>query len=43
MVRGRLRRLRPYWENDDVWARTGFGAIDDDLWRAVLADRQAAR
>ncbi|NPC95700.1 hypothetical protein [Nocardioides sp. zg-DK7169] len=42
-VRTRFRRLRPYWEGDDVWARTGFGAISDDLWRAVLEDRQAAR
>jgi len=43
VVRGRLRRLRPYWEGDDVWARTGFGAISDDLWRTVLEDRRAAR
>ncbi|WP_166133587.1 hypothetical protein [Nocardioides ochotonae] len=43
LVRGRLRRLRPYWEGDDVWARTGFGAISDDLWRTVLEDRRAAR
>ncbi|MEV4422887.1 hypothetical protein AB0L40_23340 [Patulibacter sp. NPDC049589] len=30
---------RPYWERDTVWARTGFGAIDDDLADLVLAGR----
>ncbi|MBC2932987.1 hypothetical protein [Nocardioides sp. zg-1228] len=29
----------PYWERDDVWARTGFGAITDDLAGDVLAER----
>ena len=30
---------RRYYEADTVWARTGFGAISDDLWRLVLDDR----
>lgn len=33
----------PYWERDDVWARTGFGAITDDLARDVLAERTGER
>lgn len=37
------RRRRPYWEDDTVWARTGFGAIADDLWSAVLDDRRSRR
>lgn len=37
------RGTQPYWERDDVWARTGFGAISDDLARDVLADREDAR
>ena len=28
---------RPYFERDTLWARTGFGAIADDLARRVLA------
>ncbi|MGH3357264.1 MAG: hypothetical protein ACRDO7_00580 [Nocardioidaceae bacterium] len=30
------RRERPYYERDDVWARTGFGSIADDLGNLVL-------
>ncbi len=30
-------RDRPYWEQDSVWARTGFGAIDERVADAVLA------
>lgn len=37
------RGTQPYWERDDVWARTAFGAITDDLARDVLADREDAR
>ncbi|NYE35307.1 hypothetical protein F4692_000411 [Nocardioides cavernae] len=37
------RGAQPYWERDDVWARTGFGAITDFLARDVLADREARR
>jgi hypothetical protein len=37
------RRTVPYWERDDVWARTGFGAITDDLARDVLAERAEER
>jgi hypothetical protein len=33
------RGVRPYWERDDVWARTGFGATSDFLARDVLAGR----
>jgi hypothetical protein len=42
----RLRSRRstvPYWERDDVWARTGFGAVADDLARDVLAARAEDR
>lgn len=34
------RGTQPYWERDDVWARTGFGATTDFLARDVLADRE---
>ena len=34
------RGTAPYWERGDVWARTGFGAVTDDLARDVLADRR---
>jgi hypothetical protein len=30
-------RGRPYFERDTLWARTGFGALDDDLPARVLA------
>lgn len=33
----------PYWERDDVWARSGFGATTDFLARDVLADRAGER
>jgi hypothetical protein len=42
----RLRARRgttPYWDRDDVWARTGFGATTDFLARDVLADRAGDR
>jgi hypothetical protein len=32
-------RGTPYYERDSVWARTGFGAIDDELAAKVLAGR----
>lgn len=32
---GLLRRERPWYEHDTVWARTGYGAFVDDLWRHV--------
>lgn len=28
---------RPYYERDTVWARTGFGALDDDVAEILLA------
>jgi hypothetical protein len=37
------RGTEPYWERDDVWARTGFGAVSDFLARDVLADREGTR
>ncbi|NYG55160.1 hypothetical protein [Nocardioides perillae] len=37
---GLLRRDRPYWESDDVWGRTGLGALTDDLPAEVAADRR---
>ncbi|WP_416953974.1 hypothetical protein ACNKF0_16835 [Nocardioides sp. T5] len=37
------RGTAPYWERGDVWARTGFGAITDDLARDVLAERAEER
>lgn len=36
--RGPLGRERPWYEHDTVWARTGYGAFVDDLWRHVTAD-----
>lgn len=27
---------KPYWERDTVWARTGFGALDEDVALQVL-------
>ncbi|MDF9715638.1 hypothetical protein INN71_07880 [Nocardioides sp. ChNu-153] len=33
-VRHGLRR-RPYYETGSVWARTGYGALVDDLWSEV--------
>ncbi|WP_193607045.1 hypothetical protein [Nocardioides lijunqiniae] len=33
------RAPRPYYEGDTVWARTGFGSLDPDLWRRVTEDR----
>jgi hypothetical protein len=32
-------RGTPYYERDTVWARTGFGSIDDELAAKVLAGR----
>jgi hypothetical protein len=32
---GLLSRERPWYERDTVWARTGYGAFVDDLWRHV--------
>jgi hypothetical protein len=42
LVVGRRGRLRPYYEGDSVWARTGYGSLVDDLGelaRQVSADR----
>jgi hypothetical protein len=33
------RAPRPYYEGDTVWARTGFGSLDTDLWRRVMEER----
>lgn len=33
------RGERPYLDTSTVWARTGFGALVDDLARQVIADR----
>ena len=30
---------RPYYAGDTVWARTGYGALTDELWADVRADR----
>ncbi|MBE2318628.1 hypothetical protein DVA67_021800 [Solirubrobacter sp. CPCC 204708] len=30
---------RPYWKRDTVWARTGFGALREDMRRALAEDR----
>jgi hypothetical protein len=35
------RHRRPYYEADDVWARTGFGALVDDFAAQVVAARGA--
>ncbi|GAA4735157.1 hypothetical protein GCM10023350_18630 [Nocardioides endophyticus] len=35
VVRGTWGRARPYYEGDSVWARTGYGAFTDELWRDV--------
>lgn len=37
------RGTEPYWERDDLWARTGFGATTDFLARDALADRAGER
>ncbi|GGD15219.1 hypothetical protein [Nocardioides daphniae] len=37
------RGAQAYWKRDDVWARTGFGAVTDTLARDVLSDREARR
>jgi hypothetical protein len=31
---------RPYWQRESVWARTGFGALQRDLRRALAEDRR---
>jgi hypothetical protein len=31
---------RPYWQRETVWARTGFGALQRDMRRALLEDRR---
>ena len=36
----RGRTERPYYERDDVWARTGFGSLTDELGDAVLEARR---
>lgn len=40
---GLLRRERPWYEHDTVWARTGYGAFVDDLWRHVSRAEQEER
>lgn len=37
------RGPEPYWEREDVWARTGFGAVTDSLARDVLRHLEDAR
>jgi hypothetical protein len=32
-------RGRPYYERDTIWARTGFGSIDDELAAKLLSGR----
>lgn len=39
VVRRGFRR-EPYYVGDDVWARTGYGALVDDLWSEVVRDRR---
>lgn len=39
LVRRGLRRA-PYYAGDDVWARTGYGSLVDDLWSEVVRDRR---
>lgn len=34
---------RPYWQGDGVWARTGFGALDERVADVVLAGGRSAR
>lgn len=29
------RGAGPYWRDDSIWAETGFGSLDPDLWRLV--------
>ncbi|MGH1563441.1 hypothetical protein [Mumia sp. DW29H23] len=36
------RRPRPYYEERTVWARTGYGALDGELWSTVLDERAGA-
>ncbi len=36
-------RGKPYFERDSVWARTGFGTIDDELAARVLVGAMTAR
>jgi len=31
---------RPYWQRDTVWARTGFGALEHDMRRALVESRR---
>lgn len=40
-VASRRGRPVPYYERDDVWARTGFGATSPDLARDVLDERRS--
>lgn len=42
-VRSRRGAEQAYWERDDVWARTGFGALSDDLAADVLRERGGER
>lgn len=36
------KRPRPYYTEKTLWGRAGYGAIDDELWSTVLADRAGA-
>ncbi|MDN4173623.1 hypothetical protein QWY28_11750 [Nocardioides sp. SOB77] len=40
---GLLGRERPWYELDTVWARTGYGAFVDDLWRHVARETGGVR
>lgn len=43
LVADTWRGDRPYLDTDSVWARTGFGALVDDLARQVLEDHRRRR
>lgn len=46
LVVRRLGRVRPYYEGDSVWARTGFGSLSGDVAafaEQVMADRRRSR
>lgn len=37
------RRPRPYYEERTLWARSGYGALDDTWWSTVLAARAGTK
>ncbi|QMW65609.1 hypothetical protein H4N58_15705 [Mumia sp. ZJ1417] len=36
------RRPKPYYEEKSVWARSGYGALDGELWATVTAESAGA-